>query len=557
MRSEPVLSITHVERVPASDSMGILRVEASWRGEPAGMPLRLVTGELVVEQLPQPPAGDDDVVRAAFPLPIDTMDTRAGEWEMEDADGRPVDVAWPSHELVAKAPLPDVAANVAAAATEALVAKETEIEELRAELSELRALVASADEKIDAAQQASAAMSRRLREAEADAGDVAGVRARMAELEGALADQHDLRQAAENELGETLEKLATALERVRAAEGAIVASREEMARVGQELQAARVAAPAEHEVRERDARVAELERELASRDAREAAELDALASMEDELNAARAEAEAARAEVETARAEAEAARAEAGDARDAAPADDERVEAELAARAEAERSQAEVVALRAELEAVRGAGDERVAELQAALAEHEATAAGLRESIASLDADLEAARATGTEDDELIQAQGSLKLAEERRAVLEEEVSELRAAVERLEGERDAARASGGDSDAEAALVNERERANGLERLLADRDRGERHLHERIMELEGELRAVTARATSMEAELAGMSDIRAERTTPIVAVEGEDELGPARPLRPTGSSPEDFGERLARANKAIQGIHDR
>ena len=141
-------------------------------------------------------------------------------------------------------------------------------------------------------------------------------------------------------------------------------------------------------------------------------------------------------------------------------------------------------------------------------------------------------------------------------------MADLKGEVERLERERDAARAAVGESDADAALVNERERANGLERLLADRDRGERELHQRMAELERQVRVAGARATSLESELANLDDdIRIKRSASIVAVDGAgDPTGSrGRPPARSSASPGDrdqFAARLERANKAIQQVED-
>ncbi|MEA2373820.1 MAG: hypothetical protein QOD53_283 [Thermoleophilaceae bacterium] len=583
--------------------MGMLRLEGDWQGDAVAGPLELVGQDLRVEQLPQLPSGggSTDVFKAAFALPVERLEDRGCAWTLESPAGERIDVEWPSAEQpAALQPSPDAAASVARAAAEALLEahsegerlvheKEAEIQRLRGDLREAMAIVARADEKVDAAQEASTAMSRRLRHAEHDAEDarqalreietaadqpraeLARERARVVELEASAMERESLREESELELGSAVEKLAAALDSVRAAEGAAAASQVALATerkrseslerlLGEQREAVarlegEVASPAE--ARDADGpddgaldalrmelvaateRATALAAELDGRDAREAAQRAALATMEEELVGARAEADTAHAEAESAHAEAQAAHAEAE-----------------AAHAEAEAAHAEAEAAHAEAEAVQAEAE--------ATGEPDTQVADLREAVAALESELDAARAATAataNDSHLVEAQGSLELEAERRTILEAEVTELRAAVERLEGERDAARASGGDADAEAALVNERQRANGLERLLAERDRGERDLHQRIMELEGDLRVTTARATSMEAELANLSDgISVERSTPIVAMGGAaDPAGTTRrpAVRAGSGNPEDFATRLERANEAIQRVQDR
>lgn len=553
--------------------MGILRLEGAWLGTALDEATQLVGDALRVEQLPQGPvaAVEPGVFRAAFPLPVELLDDPGTAWAMQSSAGERIEVEWPDAERpAALAGRPDAAATVAKAATEALLEaraegerrvreKDAEIERVRGELHDALEVVARADEKIDAAQEASTAVSRRLRQAElhaqearealraveASAGEpraeLERERGRVAELEAAVAEQEELRRQFEHELEATVAKLGAALEGVRAAEGALVASQAPPTSAAdeQELDSLRIEVVAASE------RVGALEAELGARDAREAAQREAIGTLEDALESTRAELDAARAELDRAPAE---------------PQDDDaaRLEAEVAARAEAETARAELDAVRSERDAIRAARDALSDELEGELRARETEAADLRAAVAALESKLESTPATD-EDSELARAHGSLAVEVERREVLEAEVTDLRTAVERLEAERDAARASGGDSDAEAALVNERERANGLERLLADRDRGERDLHQRIMELEGDLRVTSSRAQSMEAELANGSDgIRVERSTPIVTVHAADDGAPRRPaVRAGEGNPEDFAARLERANKAIEGLQDR
>jgi chromosome segregation ATPase len=239
-------------------------------------------------------------------------------------------------------------------------------------------------------------------------------RARAARLDDSLGQQQAMREEAEDELTATLEKLATALERVRAAEGADLASRQAVAALESELADARAAVtvvespspePQEH-LEQARAELSQAQAELEARDAREAAQREALMTLEQELKEAR------------------------------------------------------------------------------------------------------------------------------------EELNDARE-------ERDAARAN-----LESAM-GEREPASGDEGAL----------HERIHQLEGELRVTAGRAATMEAELASMSDgIQVERTTPIVGVEGDADPGAAsRRAAETAErlSPEDFAERLDRANRAAERVADR
>ncbi|MEA2396527.1 MAG: hypothetical protein QOK25_83 [Thermoleophilaceae bacterium] len=568
MRSEPALRILHVERVPASASLGMLRFQGEWTGSPVPGALELVAGKVRLEPLPAPPGADAATgFRAAFALPIERLDDLGSTWSLESEAGGRVEVEWPDSEQAAPVTRPDAAASVAQAATEALMEvreqgeelvrqRDAEIARLRADLDEALSILANADEKVDAAQQASTAMSRRLRQAEQDAQEarqaaraleaavdepraaLSSERARVAELEAALAGERERRLELEGEIGPAVDRLAAALEAARAAEGAAAALQAASAehsqrnsRIELELTEQRqLAAKLEHALADALAaqragaadqgalatlqaelaaerqghegaqqalaaqveRTEELQRDLRSRDGREAAQRAAIATLEDELFAARAEVDEQR-------------------ARGAATA----TEVDAVARAEADAAHAQLDAARSELEQM--------------LAAHEALAAQLEEE----------ARAREAHDAELHQT----------IAALESELESAGAAPE-----------DGDSATADAALVNERERANGLERLLADRDRGERDLHQRVAELEAELRAASARATGMESELANLDDgIRATRSATIVSVDGaNDPVGPRRtpPARLNGGDRDEFAARLERANQAIQQVED-
>ena len=324
MRSEPALRILHVDRVPASASLGMLRLHGEWIEARVPVTLELVGGAVRLDPLPEPPSAEATTdFKAAFALPIERLDDLGSTWSLESPTGARVDVEWPAAEHATPHGGADAAASVAEAAAEALIKaraqgqelvrqKEAEIARLRADLHEAVSILTEADGKIDAAQQASTAMSRRLRQAEGDAEEarqmlralevaadephvaLARERERVAELEAALAMGQARHEGLEGEIRSTVAKLDAALEATRLAEGAATASQ---AALADALTADRPSGtdqstPADGE------RIEQLERDLQGRDAREAAQRAAIATLEDELHAARAELDAARAGVE-------------------------------------------------------------------------------------------------------------------------------------------------------------------------------------------------------------------------------------------------------------------
>ncbi|HEX8073733.1 MAG TPA: hypothetical protein VF545_02020 [Thermoleophilaceae bacterium] len=296
MRTQPALRISHVERIPASESLGMLRLHGEWSLAAAGEPLELIAADARVEQLPEPPnAAPAPAFRAAFPVPIERLDDPGAAWSVATVSGESIRVAWPEDEGgeppiddvddVAAESHPDAAASVAQAAAEALLRareegaeqvrlKEVEIERLRDVLSESEARAEELESELRSTLDGLAAALETAREAEGVAAashaamareqerDDTATAARIEELEGLLTAAQGETEAARSERDAAtaeLDAVRSELERERAAHEPARADREDgdLHRRVAELEA---------ELRVSKARATSLESELATLD---------------------------------------------------------------------------------------------------------------------------------------------------------------------------------------------------------------------------------------------------------------------------------------------------